>query len=140
MFDLIGGECGSMPSLSAYILLNPQKYYGNHAKTLELGCGIGLPSLLLAEIRRQQLASSPESSHIVLTDYESLLLENLEECILSQFEEEIATNSGDDSSVISLHHLDWLDQSGRGALPYEGNIDVVIGSALVYCPVMPIAN
>ena len=51
VFDLIGGEMWeACLLLSAYILLNPQKFFGNHAKTLELGCGIGLPSLLLAEM------------------------------------------------------------------------------------------
>ena len=57
---------------------------------LELGSGLGLPALLLTEVKRQlrHAQRSRESAEVILTDYEDLLLENLVDSIRGQFEEE----------------------------------------------------
>lgn len=132
VFDLIGGELWEASLLlSAYILLNPEHFLFNTC--LELGTGVGLPSLLLATLKQHKLGSIPshDDVDIYMTDYESILLDNLHEALLSQFKTAVGVET-ELTTTISLNHLDWIDRSNQ--LPGLGKVSVVYGSALIYSP------
>jgi Lysine methyltransferase len=112
------------------LLLSKHSVSPNESKTcLELGAGVGLPSLLLAAMKRQ-IENPPNSeADLILTDYEDLLLHNLKDSITSQFESETAEEKS--SVKVFVEKLDWLDDLKE--LP-GSNCKVVIGSALIYSP------
>jgi hypothetical protein len=126
--DVIGGEVWEAALLlSAYLLKNwwPHNPYGS-ARVLELGSGVGLPSLLLAKL--QQLISSQGVSSdrgnvlrsVTMTDFDAQLVANLSKAVNLQFsirnitprESSLSTDStimrNDDVGLcIAAGILDW---------------------------------
>jgi predicted nicotinamide N-methyase len=128
ILDLIGGEAWEASFLlSAYILKNPEIFINR--TVLELGSGVGIPSVLLTYLNRLNL-NEKSDTHIILTDYENTLLENLSASLSSQFED--LKEEGFPSVNVLVHHLDWLHEDAD--LPFHGRVDVIIGSALIYQP------
>lgn len=125
VFDLIGGETWEAAFiLSAFILKNPMLFI--RKTCLELGSGVGLPSLLLIALKLRDLDGL---GSVILTDYEELLLENLYSSLTSQFEECSMIDGG---LNVRIESLDWLSKDDT--LPALGSTDIVMGSALVYQP------
>ena len=126
VFDLIGGETWEAAYLlAAFILKYPAMFMKKTC--LELGSGVGLPSLLLTALK---VKDPQDSGSVILTDYEQLLLENLKSSVTTQFEE----CQPDDSAVsLRIAPLDWLSCAEED-LPSLTMVELIMGSALVYQP------
>ncbi len=97
--------------LCSYLLFNQQNLALSSNSVLELGSGVGLPGLLLGELKRR--SSTEALGDVFLSDCDSSVLENLEFSTERQF------SSGEDSRNlfrpdnpffrIHVVHLNWLE-------------------------------
>ena len=99
---------------------------------LEVGAGVGLPSLLLGEMKK--IANiSDHIGDIFVTDVDARVLENLHESIRRQFEK---VHEAIDCGIsipfsIQVSELDW-DHFSREGAAVSLECDVIIGAALCY--------
>lgn len=135
VFDTIGGEVWEASLLlSAYLILNKEKYIDNHSNFLELGAGVGLPSHLIKNLKLK--STFCKSDKIVISDNNKLLLRNLKHSI----EDQLPLHNSDPLLTLAVAYLDWakfLDRSDDTWLIKElrnDQFDYIIGSALCYAP------
>ena len=93
---------------------------------------MALPSLLLTKLKIHQNNISSDKIDVVFTDYEHLLLDNIEESINIQFELAEDANNDTPKTKVSIDSLDWIQPPSE--LPSLNCIDKLIGSALIYSP------
>lgn len=135
VFDVIGGSLWEASYLlCAYIIRNIHLFQNQNI--LELGSGISFPSLMLIEIYRKFDNFSFQSIH--MSDNDPIVLNNLMN-ILSSLRSTSLTNTNNGKKVsASIHKIDWIsfDETSSLYQPYDKlcDIDIIIGSALVYSP------
>lgn len=159
VLDTIGGEIWEASLLlCAYILLHPQSFLST--SVLELGSGLGLPGLLLAEL--QSLVPSKHEREVCLSDNDPRCVENLINTVQRSYGEE-SSNATDPlnqterirfRSLLSVVDLDWscyVKQSSSLAVIRSEEVaaglsdsqekilsnqrfQVLMGSALCYSP------
>ena len=136
--DVIGGEVWEASFLlSAFVLLNPSLFSPGQ-RVLELGAGVGLPSLLLLELRRRRRKRREGEDiqapgELTLTDNDSVVLESLHISAVEEggVEDSCKEKKGEDGDVaLSVRYFDWLEPANIAPSLH----DLVIGSALVYSP------
>lgn len=157
VLDIIGGELWEACFyLCAYILQRPQFFCDR--TVLELGAGLGLPGLLIAQLKTLFKMFSIEydsdsAVDVCLTDNALELLDHLSATVAAMGGRETETGieetalKADESQVsVSVKHLDWqsyvdisdCDWTLKPMHPEEllsaAHWDVIIGSALVYSP------
>jgi predicted nicotinamide N-methyase len=154
VLDSIGGEVWEAAVLlSSYIILHPERFCLR--TVLELGSGVGLPGLLLADLQMQ--VSCQFETEVCLTDNDPRCVESLSGIVASRFvessnpsEERKFAESG--SMKISVAELDWSDYrttlkpvssaetdglekcDEQPKLLDQERFQVVMGSALCYSP------
>jgi hypothetical protein len=147
IMDIIGGEVWEASLLlSSFIVLNQQSMVSSEVNILELGCGVGLPSFLLANLYLELLSTSlANCPTYMLTDYESSLLNNLQTIVnRSYLFIDTATDSFTSASPklkLCISSLDW-NQCGEKENQFENSnpllhpdhYSYLIGSALCYAP------
>eukprot|EP01039_Chlorochromonas_danica_P004603 gene4603-5045_t len=158
--DVIGGEVWEAALLLCALLRQEVSRLSAYNVMLELGSGVGLPALMLAHLLSQDAVHSKKYHHIVMTDYDNLLLRNLASIIPRQFpicsdcspptleNLDARTDDDDDDGSLCCHTrlsvaaLDWtrfdqLVECGEAFIPelVVGEVDLVFGSALCYAPV-----
>ena len=145
------GHCSDYPSLSS--LLTTRLYDSNNHKTefqiLELGSGaVGLPGLACAVAlnsrivtcsnRRRKPCPSPKSWSITMTDIDHDCLCQLRKNVASNLPKlkQIGSSGHDEAtdycSAINVELLDWNDGFDKQDSNIIQNLDLVIGSELVY--------
>jgi hypothetical protein len=134
--DVIGGEVWEASFLlSAFVLLNPSLFSPGQ-RVLELGAGVGLPSLLLLELRRRKRREGEDiqaPGELTLTDNDSVVLGSLHTSAVEEggVEDSCKEKKGGDGDVaLSVRYFDWLEPANIDPSLH----DLVIGSALVYSP------
>lgn len=132
IFDTIGGEVWEAAYLlCAFVLLNPQLGFLK-SNVLEIGSGIGLPGLLLGELKRRGVGNCGD---ITLTDNDSDVLRNLQTSISNQFSNSI---SGLINFNVNAKFLDWNCISTEQGCNFDMlnfiNNEIIMGSALCYAP------
>jgi len=154
VLDVIGGELWEASLLlSTFLLANRASFVGQ--RVLELGSGVGLPGLLLAEMnKRWLLGSSKQHQHqhqqveICLSDFDPRVLDNLAECAAATAgrpNEKEAEEEALASFSLCVEALDWSDydqieqrgqqqQQQQLHLIHQQRFDLAIGSALCYSP------
>ena len=141
VLDAIGGELWEASLLMcADIVVNHTLYI--KGDSLEVGAGVGLPSLLLAKMK----AIHNESGSICLTDYDHRVLMNLsdtvpllcdDECVdgVHLVQQDKGDKTGDNNKAvvnITVEKLDWFEPESFSDLPLR--FDIMYGAALVYNP------
>ena len=154
VLDSIGGEVWEAAVLlSSYIMLHPERFCLR--TVLELGSGVGLPGLLLADLQMQ--VSCSFETEVCLTDNDPRCVEALSEIVASRYIDS-STLSGESkcdesgSIKVSVAELDWLDyetilkpasavdetdgfeECEQPKLLDKERFQVVMGSALCYSP------
>lgn len=144
--DIIGGIVWEAALLlCGIVMMNPEKFLACNA-VLELGAGVGLPSLLLGHLRTgsSRFAGSAQLQHVILTDNDAVLLSNLKDSVRKQFE---TRETAQEAAAVdfSIAPLDWMLFSDPQSSPSPcsssphalevGPGDIVFGSALCYAPV-----
>ena len=157
VLDIIGGELWEACFYLCAYILQRADYFAS-SRVLELGAGLGLPGLLIAELKvRMPTATIKEPSEskeydVCLTDYSLELLQHLSKtaedmgarCVSSASEHTGAETRA--SVTLTVRHLDWqsyvdisdCDWTLKPRCPEQlmssAGCDVIIGSALVYSP------
>ena len=143
ILDLFGGEVWEASLLlSAYLIKYKAKYVNK--RVLELGSGIGLPGLLLAELMLLKDSNSSSRS-ITLSDNDPRVIVNLSDAIISQFSISGTcheTNNNNPNLELNVKLLDWrIFDDDLHQASFHGNslaknldYDYIIGSALRYLP------
>ena len=155
VLDIIGGEVWEAALLlSSYLFLNQDKFVRYGTNLLELGSGIGLPSLLLTNLYLQEslcersvkldLNDTGPRLFLTLSDFESSLLLNLQTIIEQNYQLKRTTSSitlpnvefGNRNIKLNVLRLDWTEfpLSEDCNSVTSVNYDYVIGSALCYAP------
>lgn len=102
-------------------------------RILELGSGVGAVGCYVAALQAQEQQGS-----ITLTDYDPQLLANMCHTVQRTFlHGSIHPTQADTSPCVRIAQLDWTQFAQSSAAPHDleyGEIDCVIGSALVYGP------
>lgn len=93
---------------------------------------MALPSLLLTKLKIHKKKISSDKIDVVFTDYEHLLLDNIEESINIQFELAEDANNDIPNTKVSIDSLDWIQPPSE--LPLLNRLDKLMGSALIYSP------
>jgi hypothetical protein len=136
----IGGELWEASLLLCSLILRNDHYFSK-SSVLELGSGVGIPSILLLIMKQRYLQNAPNYScgSIYLTDYDEEVLNNLKNIVTSQFPgiRDITMNPDSSSSSLKaqLKKLDWNDFIDENACCHQKALpccDVLIGSELVY--------
>ncbi len=134
VFDDVGGELWEASLLLSLHILKNVEFF-QLVSVLELGAGVGLPSLLLIALRNN---CPHDSGNIILTDYEAWILNCLEKSINQSHRTRVPSESG---LTVMLRLLDWrifadcsvsTDERLRAQGIDRDSVDVVIGSALCY--------
>jgi hypothetical protein len=114
ILDIIGGEVWEAALLlSSYIYLNRDLYLDSQESIniLELGCGVALPSFLLANLHLQRTLDNKSNTisdlRLVLSDYEADLLINLDRIVTKSYSIKSAKAKDEDLT----------DEDGFGELP-----------------------
>jgi predicted nicotinamide N-methyase len=143
ILDNIGGVLWEASLLlSQYLLMVRQDIV--YKRVLELGAGVGLPSLLLVEMKL--LHGDHQPVHI--SDNDARVLRNLVHSINTNYPDALlGQDEGSDRYAIveessplrvHVHHLDWADFAVDGTIgssdhaPPIFDVDIIIGSALCY--------
>jgi hypothetical protein len=147
IMDIIGGEVWEASLLlSSFIVLNQERVVSSEVNILELGCGVGLPSFLLANLFLELFSTSLTNyPTYMLTDYESSLLNNLQTIVNRSYLFNDITSDGFTSASpklkLCISSLDWnqCDEKknqfeNRVSLLHPDHYSYLIGSALCYAP------
>jgi hypothetical protein len=138
IMDIIGGEVWEAAILlSSYLLLNRPNFVASNINILELGCGVGLPSFLLANMSVRNNSDTDDRSAplYTFTDYEASLLSNLLTIIEKNYSR--CKKSENPNLKFSVASLDWskCGHSMETSPSLNPNLySFVIGSALCYAP------
>jgi hypothetical protein len=155
----IGGELWEASLILCSLILRNMSYL-TESSILELGSGVGLPSILLIILKLRSLSEKGgDCGSIYLTDYDEEVLENLKSIITKQFPGNYFLNEtttegkqgqGQVTSTLSvyLQKLDWNDflvedegEEAHRVLPLADTsrdrrslplCQVMIGSELIY--------
>lgn len=126
--------------MCAYLLLNPNIGYLEDS-VLELGSGVGLPGLLIGEIKRRHVSLQCGDLH--MTDFDPRVLLSLQQSVKRQFQ--VGCSNYEEKSKklpkyrIGVRKLDWDDF--LVSVPSQEKIisdllpcEIIIGAALCYSP------
>lgn len=131
VIDIIGGELWEAALLLCSMIIRDPKSYLKYHSIVELGSGVGLPTLLLGHLSLLEPYRSDE--HVVLreliaTDNDTLLLSNLLASVRSQLDCQPPSCSELPPIDITVASLDWT--SSPSVAVAKGSL--VMGSALCY--------
>ena len=122
---------GLICSACSYLTVCRPELISQHI--LELGSGVGAVGCYVAALQAQEQQGS-----ITLTDYDHQLLANMCRTVERTFPHGSTHPTEDDRSpCVRIAQLDWIQFTQCPAVPHDltyGEIDCVIGSALVYGP------
>ena len=110
IFETIGKELWEASLILCCIILkNITKFC--FFNVLELGSGLGIPSLLLIILKqRYQIKNSQRSlGDVILTDFDDEILFNLTKTIQQQFTNEIIEIQSQTTFQVQIQKLDWND-------------------------------
>jgi hypothetical protein len=127
--------------LATYLIMNRDKILKFNS-ILELGCGVGMPSMLLGELIRKYIKIEDLNCphKICCTDYDDDVLNNLKNTIRCQFSGYVSpiashSNTMNTNLMFEVMKLDWVTfQSQDKRVSYSNicNYDILMGSALIY--------
>lgn len=124
VFETIGREMWEASLILCCIILKNLTKFCN-SSVLELGSGVGIPSLLLVLLKQKYLLSKSEYDigEVIITDFDDDILFNFENTLQEQFGDEITeTPPSQTSFKISVSKLDWNGYiPSLGALLEENN-------------------
>eukprot|EP01031_Cornospumella_fuschlensis_P033370 gene33370-40374_t len=136
--DIIGGEVWEASLLlCGYIAVHLREFLVSDS-VIELGSGVGLPALFLMHLLLLHTGDGDEASDIliklktvVMSDYDSRLLHNLERSLTDQFCTSLSTITHSRDPSLCIQHVDWTDSFTYPTFPESS---VIMGSALCYAP------
>ncbi len=135
VLDTIGGEVWEASIiLSSYFLLYPTKL-NNFQTFLELGCGVGLPSLVLCNML---LKNRCVKKHVIVSDNDARILNNMVNIVKAQFTtSHILLESSVNNIQFHVLPIDWNDFRDENFdlkfLPSSDSL-FLYGAALCYSP------
>lgn len=140
VIDTIGGEIWEAALLLCGLIMQEASLWTAHRHVVELGSGVGLPALLLAQLNARLQHMHPQQ-HVVLTDYNPKLLQNLDCAVRGQFTASPCPDRQPHCPLlVTIAQLDWSlftadapKQSLTAALQAD-QVDLIFGSALCYEP------
>eukprot|EP01031_Cornospumella_fuschlensis_P032674 gene32674-39503_t len=136
--DIIGGEVWEASLLlCGYIAVHLREFLAKDS-VIELGSGVGLPALFLMHLLLSHSGDGDVASDIltklktvVMSDYDSRLLHNLERSLTGQFDTSLSTLYHSSDPSLCIQHVDWTDSFTYPTFPASS---VIMGSALCYAP------
>lgn len=130
VLDTIGGEVWEASIiLASYFVLYPNTW-SNFNMFLELGCGVGLPSLVLCNLLLA-VKDKCHERHIIISDNDVRVLNNMKRSIEDQFF--ISTSSDSiNSHVLKIDWNDFKDENFVPNLPPSSDYIFAFGAALCY--------
>jgi predicted nicotinamide N-methyase len=143
-FSTVGAQTwGGACVLAQLIVDNPEKFcllneggtvLGKQLRVLELGAGTGLVSLVLGKLLEAFPEASTRHATILATDFQSTVLANLKQNVLSNFS--VFPSSPNEITKVSVgtHFLDWSTFAEEGEYPFDMPFDLILGADIIYEP------
>ena len=121
----------SAVALSRWLVTNPHHIIGKDV--LELGAGCGLVGLVVASMNASRSGNdelSLPTSSVTMTDFNEMVVKNIDQNIRLNGVELFATASGLDFYKQDPHNDGWIDESGTT----QKQVDVVLASDIICQP------
>jgi hypothetical protein len=97
IFHPIGGELWAASLILCSLILRNARYL-SESSVLELGSGVGIPSMLLIFLKLKYLREKVQCGPLYVTDYDEEVLNNLHSVIRKQFEGNLFHQESEDES------------------------------------------
>lgn len=120
----------SAVALSRWLVTNPHEV--SQKNVLELGAGCGLVGLIAARLKATQLQQEDDirQSTVILTDFNKLVVENIERNISLNNVETFARGTGLDFYEQNIDRDGWLDSDGTE----REQVDLILASDIICQP------
>jgi predicted nicotinamide N-methyase len=119
----------SAVALSRWLLFNPEELEGK--KILELGAGCGLVGLVAARlVLRQRTKEQKQQSTVAITDFNELVVKNVNQNIRLNGVEDLAEGVGLDFFHQDVTKEGWIDSAGN----LKEQVDLVLAADVICQP------
>lgn len=119
------------PPFCRWLIFHSPILFPSSKRILEIGSGMGLSGIVAARLAR---LFNPKAE-VVLSDFNEVVLHNLEQNVRLNEDEEFQNNTRGDMKTTTIEKLDWdllrTESAGTFSSTFQTPFDVIIGSDMI---------